>query len=96
MSNIEKKHVSSADRERIISEWKMSGQSKKQFAEDRRIKYCTFVGWFKGFKKEMPSSGFTEIKLSASENIFCEVLLSGKIIRFYQQPAVDYFQQLLK
>ncbi len=44
MSNLEKKKLTAEEKESIISDWKQSGLSKKEFAEQRGLKYCTFVG----------------------------------------------------
>ena len=96
MSNLEKKHFNSDERERIISDWKQSGFSKKRFADERGLKYCTFVGWFQGSKKEITSSGFSEVLISSSDKIFMEVVIKGRSLRFYQALPKEYFSMLLQ
>ena len=96
MSNLEKKHFSSDERERIISDWKESGISKKKFAEDRGLKYCTFVGWFQGSKKEISSPGFSEVVISSSDKLFMEVVIKDRTVRFYQVIPKEYFSLLLQ
>lgn len=96
MSNLEKKHFGSQEKEQIISEWKQSGLSKKQFSEERGIKYCTFVGWFQGTKKETSSDGFSEVVISAGEKIFMEVVSGSRTLRFFQPPSKEYLMLLLQ
>ena len=96
MSNLEKKHLTSGERERIISEWKQSGLSKKKFAEVRGLKYCTFVGWFQGSKKETSAPGFSEVVISSSDKLFMEVVIREKTIRFYQMLPKEYLFLLLQ
>ena len=96
MSNLEKKHFTSAERETILSDWKQSGLSKKKFAEQRGLKYCTFVGWFQSAGKEKSALGFSEVIISSSDKIFMEVVVRERTFRFYQVLPLNYFQLLLK
>lgn len=95
MSNLEKKHFSSEERERIISDWKQSGFSKKKFADERGLKYCTFVGWFQGSKKTA-IQGFSEVVISSADKLFMEVVIKDKTLRFYQAIPKEYFSLLLQ
>ncbi|CAN5469966.1 hypothetical protein BH11BAC1_BH11BAC1_30250 [soil metagenome] len=96
MSNLGKKNASTEERHQIISEWKQSGLSKKKFAEERGLKYCTFVGWFQGSKKQISTPGFSEVVISSGDKLFMEVLIREKTVRFYQVLPLEYFQYLLK
>jgi hypothetical protein len=95
MSNVEKKHFTSEERERFISDWQQSGLSKKQFAEERAIKYCTFIGWFQG-SKQTAAPGFSEVVISSGDKLFMEVVIREKTVRFYQVLPLEHFQWLLK
>ena len=96
MSNLEKKNFTSAERETILTDWKASGMSKKQFAEQRGLKYCTFVGWFQGSKKETSTQGFSEVIISSGDKLYMEVVIREKTVRFYQVLPLEYIQWLLK
>jgi len=95
MSNVEKKHFTTVERERFISDWRQSGLSKKQFAEERAIKYCTFIGWFQG-SKQTAMPGFSEVVISSADRLLMEVVIGEKTIRFYQPLPLEHFQWLLK
>ena len=96
MSNLEKKHLTSEERERFISDWQQSGLSKKQFAIERGLKYCTFVGWFQGSKKETSSPGFSEVIIPSADKLFMEVVIREKTVRCYQVLPLENFQWFLK
>lgn len=96
MSNIEKRKLTSEEKERILSDWQQSGLSKKKFAEERGLKYCTFVGWFQGSKKKIPTPGFSEVEISSGDRLFMEVVIKEKTVRFYQPLPLEHFQWLLK
>jgi hypothetical protein len=96
MSNIEKKHLTPDERERIIYDWKQSGLSKKKFAEQHGLKYCTFIGWFQGSKKGISTPGFSEVEISSGDKLFIEVVIKEKTVRFYQPLPLEHFQWLLK
>ena len=96
MSNLEKKKLTSDEKERILSDWKQSGMSKKKFAEERGLKYCTFVGWFQGSKKGISTPGFSEVVISSGDKLFMEVVIREKTVRFYQPLPLEHFLWLLK
>jgi transposase-like protein len=95
MSNSAKKNFDWEEKEKVISEWKQSGVSKKQFAEDRGIKYHTFVGWFKRAGNDNTARGFSEVAVSSSERVLMEVVTRDKTIRIYQLLPAEYFQWLV-
>jgi len=95
MSNLEKRHLSAEEKQRIITEWKQSGLSKKQFAEQAGLKYYSFVSWF-GAKKKKPVPGFEQVKISAPDQLFAEVIIANRTIRFFQPFPAEYFQWLVK
>ncbi|MCX6275158.1 MAG: hypothetical protein NTV09_08115 [Bacteroidetes bacterium] len=96
MSNLVKKNLTSEEKERILSDWKQSGLSKKKFAEERGLKYCTFVGWFQGSKKGISTPGFSEVVISSGDKLLMEVVIREKTIRFYQMLPKDYLFLLLQ
>ncbi len=96
MSNLEKKKLMSEEKERILLDWKLSGISKKQFAEQQGLKYCTFISWFQGSKKETLAPEFSEVVISSTDKLFMEVVIRDKTFRFYQILPLEHFQFLLK
>lgn len=95
MNNLEKKHLTFEERERFISDWQQSGLSKKQFAQERGVKYCTFIGWFQG-SKQTATPGFTEVVISTGNKLLMEVVIKEKTVRFYQPLPKEYFLLLLQ
>jgi hypothetical protein len=96
MSNLVKKNLSSEEKQKMISDWRLSGLSKKHFADQMGLKYCTFIGWFDRYGKSESTAGFEQVRISGSEKIFAEVILGGKTIRFFQPFPAEYFQLLLR
>jgi hypothetical protein len=96
MSNLAKKGLSSEEKQKMISDWRLSGLSKKKFADQMELKYCTFIGWFDRYGKSEAGVGFEQIKISRNESIFAEVIFNGKTIRFFQPFPAEYFQVLLR
>lgn len=96
--NLEKKGLTREEKQKLISEWSISGKSKKQFAEERKLKYCTFTSWFVAIapKKKKGTPVFTEIKLPAQKVLFAEVQKGTLSIQFFQPFPLEYFQVLLK
>ena len=80
MSNLEKNHFTSEEKQKIISEWKQSSLSKKKFAEERGLKYYSFVSWF-GAKKKKPAGGFEQVKIVPSDQLFDVFFFSFNMIR---------------
>jgi len=96
MSNLEKKHLTADERERIISEWKQSGLSKKKFADQHGLKYYTFIAWFEKHGSAGKDPGFEQIKIVGEEKIFMEVVTGNRTLRFYQPLSKEYFTLLLQ
>ena len=83
MSNLVKKNLTSEEKERILSDWKQSGLSKKKFAEERGL-------------KGISTPGFSEVVISSGDKLLMEVVIREKTIRFYQMLPKDYLFLLLQ
>ena len=80
-----------------ISEWKLSGLTKKAFCRERNIVYHTFHYWFNRINKAT-SSGFTEISLPARKmNGSCELIFpSGARMIFDGEPSASWLREVLR
>lgn len=96
--NLEKKALTREQKQKLISDWSISGLSKKKFAEEQKLKYCTFTSWFASMapKKKKDAPAFTEVKLPVQKSMFAEVQKGNLSIRFFQPFPVEYFQLLIK
>ncbi len=80
-----------------ISEWKVSGLSKKAFCRERKIVYQTFHNWINRINK-VSSSRFTEITLPARRtNGSCEIIFpSGARMIFDGEPSASWLREVLR
>jgi hypothetical protein len=94
MDTLNRKAFTQEEIEQLKAEWQQSGLSKKKFTEQQGIKYYTFISWFD--RPVKAPGGFVPVKLHLDENLFAEILVNGKTIRFYQPFPPEYFSILLK
>jgi hypothetical protein len=94
MDKLSKMTYSPEQIEALKTEWQQSGLSKKKFTEQHGIKYYTFINWFD--RPVKAPGGFMPVKFQQQENLFAEVRMNGKTIRFYQPFPPEYFSILLK
>ena len=78
-----------------VSDWQVSGLSKKAFCRERNIVYQTFHNWFSRINKT--SSGFREISLPARKaNSSCEIIFpSGARMIFESAPSAGWLREVL-
>lgn len=90
--------------ERLLMEWRQSGQSKILFCKENNINYLTFMSWANPPKKKnlevkiSPSSGFIPLKIKEQTSIFfVEVqLVDGTRIYFHESVTAAYLRSLVR
>jgi transposase-like protein len=79
----------------IYLQWQQSGLSRKAFCKEHHIAYGTFQHWIKRLSSS-DSSGFTEIALKPSAEVFFEVIFpSGARMTFQREPSVSWLRELV-
>ena len=94
-NKIIKKGRSREEKEQLLSEWKSSGKTRKEFCLDRGINYGTFATWPRECNG-LSASAFKELKLSTpGAGIFAQIHFpSGVRIEFYQPIPSDILLSL--
>jgi hypothetical protein len=95
-------HYSAEERKALISQWRTSGKTKKEFCDYRGIKIQTFYSWFKPERikaiEKPASEAFVpiEVKSSLTPEVFAELSTpSGARISFFQPVSSDYLKKLI-
>ena len=94
-NKIIKKGRSRQEKEELLSQWKQSGKSRKEFCQEQGINYGTFVTWPHEYNRKV-KAGFKEVKLvQPAPSLFAQVYFpSGIRVDIFQQFSSDYFRSL--
>ncbi len=86
----------------IITQWKQSGLSQKQYCKQHAIPYSVFRYWHKHYRNrnntsDTPAGSFVQLQMNEqAHQPFMEVLgAGGSRIIFYQAVSSDYVKSLI-
>lgn len=81
----------------MITLWKQSGQSQKQFCLQNNIAYHVFHYWYKVYRDQQPAGGsFVALNLAATNQANIELhLIDGRRIIFHQPVSADFLRALI-
>lgn len=82
--------------ETIISAWRQSGLSKKEFCRAHNIANATFHYWYKRLTSTPSAVGFTALEVEAGTPSHFEVIFSsGTRLVFQVEPSVNWLRELV-
>jgi hypothetical protein len=100
MTTPPRKRRNQQDIDILLTQYRQSGQSQKEFAKANTINYKTFQNWIgKRAKREgATSNSFIPLAVdSIQPTVFAEVYLrNGHRLVFHQTISIDLFQHLIK
>lgn len=84
----------------LIEEWQQSGQSQKQFCEQKQLPKSVFIYWLQKYRKQQDSlSGFAAVEVTGqrSGRPYLEVEYpGGMVLRFFEPVSMQTVSRLLK
>ncbi|MBA3706542.1 MAG: transposase [Bacteroidetes bacterium] len=97
-SNVEKKWRTRQEKDALIKQWIESGKSRKVFCAEHGLSYNSFVSWHKEQKdKAKVVSGFSEVIIPSTNELFAQLHLPGGIqIDFFQPMTGEFIRSLIK
>ena len=81
----------------MITLWKQSGQTQKQFCLQNNITYHVFHYWYKVYRDQQSAGGsFVTLNLAAPHRANVELhLTDGRRIIFHQPVSADFLRALI-
>jgi hypothetical protein len=81
----------------MITLWKQSGQTQKQFCLQNNIAYHVFHYWYKVYRDQQAAGGsFVTLNIAASHQANIELhLTDGRRIIFHQPVSADFLRALI-